>query len=242
TMQHLAALYPRICGMTGTAASSAVEFKAMYLLPVEVIPTNRPMIRVDHPDVVFATKGEKHRGVVEEIRRAHARGQPVLVGTASILESEDISRMLGDIPHHVLNAKNDELEAAIVAQAGERDAVTISTNMAGRGTDIRLGDGVPALGGLYVMGTNKHESQRVDNQLRGRAGRQGDPGCSRFFVSLEDDLMVKYADLNPRYSKDPHNLQRLVEGQNLDLRIFLQKYEIPIEGQRHRIQTRRQRV
>lgn len=242
TMQHLAALYPRVCGMTGTAASSAVEFKTMYLLPVEVIPTNRPMIRVDHPDVVFATKAEKHRAVVDEIRRAHATGQPVLVGTASIVESEQINRLIEDIPHHVLNAKNDELEAATIAQAGERGAITISTNMAGRGTDIRLGDGVAALGGLYVIGTNKHESRRVDNQLRGRAGRQGDPGSSRFFISLEDDLMVKYADLNPRYSKDPDNLQRLVEGQNLDLRIFLQKYEIPIEGQRHRFQTRRQRI
>ncbi len=242
TMQHLAALYPRICGMTGTAASSSVEFKTMYLLPVEVIPTNRPMIRVDHPDVVFATKAEKQRAVVEEIRRVHAKGQPVLVGTASIIESEEISRTLADIPHRVLNAKNDELEAAIIAQAGTPGAVTISTNMAGRGTDIELGDGVAALGGLYVIGTNKHESRRVDNQLRGRAGRQGDPGCSRFFISLEDDLMVKYADLNTRYSKDPENLQRLVEGQNLDLRIFLQKYEIPIEGQRHRFQTRRQRI
>ncbi|HSU60642.1 MAG TPA: hypothetical protein VLI55_15120 [Bryobacteraceae bacterium] len=242
TMQHLAALYPRICGMTGTAASSAVEFKTMYLLPVEVIPTNRPMIRVDHPDAVFATKAEKDRAVVDEIRRAHASGQPVLVGTASIIESEKFSRMLGDISHRVLNAKNDELEAAIIAQAGERGAVTISTNMAGRGTDIGLGEGVAALGGLYVIGTNKHESRRVDNQLRGRAGRQGDPGCSRFFISLEDDLMVKYADLNPRYSKDPENLQRLVEGQNLDLRIFLQKYEIPIEGQRHRFQTHRQKI
>ena len=139
TMQHLAALYPRICGMTGTAESSAVEFKTMYLLQVEVIPTNRPMIRVDHPDMVFATKSEKHLEVVNEIRRAHARGQPVLVGTASIVESEEISRMLHDISHQVLNAKNDELEAAIIAHAGEHGAVTISTNMAGRGTDIQLG-------------------------------------------------------------------------------------------------------
>ncbi len=242
TLQHLAALYPQICGMTGTAASSAVEFKTMYLLPVEVIATNRPMIRVDHPDVVFATKAEKERAVVEEIRNAHAKGQPVLVGTASVAESERLSRALTGIPHHVLNAKNDELEAAIIAQAGERDAVTVSTNMAGRGIDIQLGPGVAALGGLYVIGTNKHESRRIDNQLRGRAGRQGDPGCSRFFVSLEDDLMVKYADLNPRYSKDPDNLQRLVEGKSLDLRIFLQKYEIPIEGQRHRIHTYRQTI
>jgi preprotein translocase subunit SecA len=242
TLQHLAGLYPRICGMTGTAASSEVEFKTMYLLPVESIPTNRPMIRVDHSDAVFASKAEKEQAVVEEIRKVHATGQPVLVGTASVAESEKLSRSLADIPHHVLNAKNDEREAAIVAQAGQLGAVTISTNMAGRGTDIELGNGAAALGGLYVIGTNKHESRRIDDQLRGRAGRQGDPGCSRFFVSLEDDLMTKYGDLNPRYSKDPDNLQRLVEGQNLDLRIFLQKYEIPIEEQRHRIQTYRQKV
>ncbi len=242
TLQHLAALYPRICGMTGTATSSEIEFKTMYLLSVEVIPTNRPMIRLDHPDIVFASKAEKDCAVLEEIRRAHARGQPVLVGTASIAESENLSRSLTDIPHHVLNAKNDELEAEIIARAGQSGAVTISTNMAGRGTDIQLGDGVAALGGLYVIGTNKHESRRIDNQLRGRAGRQGDPGCSRFFVSLEDDLVRKYGDLNPRYSKDPDSLQRLVEGQNLDLRLFLQKYEIAIEGQRHRVQTYRQTV
>ena len=242
TLQNLVAFYPKVCGMTGTAASSAVEFKTTYLLPVEVIPTNQPMIRVDHPDVVFPSKREKHRAIAEEIRRAHARGQPVLVGTGSIAESEELSRLLTGIPHRVLNAKNDELEAAIIAQAGQRGAVTISTNMAGRGTDIQLAEGVAALGGLYVIGTNKHESRRIDNQLRGRAGRQGDPGCSRFFVSLEDDFMVKYGELNPRYNNDPDNLQRLVEGQNLDLRIFLQKYEMPIEGQRNRIQTHRQSV
>jgi preprotein translocase subunit SecA len=242
TLQHLAGLYPRICGMTGTAVSSAVEFKTMYLLPVEVIPTNRPMIRVDHPDMVFETKAGKERAVVEEIRVTHAKKQPVLVGTESVAASERLSDMLADIPHYVLNAKNDELEAAIIARAGERSAITISTNMAGRGTDICLGEGVAALGGLYVIGTNKHESRRIDQQMRGRAGRQGDPGCSRFFVSLEDGLMVKYADLNARYSKDPDNLQRLVEGKSLDLRIFLQKYEIPIEGQRNRLQTYRQRI
>jgi preprotein translocase subunit SecA len=242
TLQNLAALYPKICGMTGTAASSELEFRTMYLLNVEVIPTNRLMIRVDHPDAVFATKAEKDRAVLKEIRKAHAIGQPVLVGTASVAESEALSYELYDIPHRVLNAKNDEAEAAIVAQAGQRGAVTISTNMAGRGTDIRLGDGVAALGGLYVIGTNKHESRRIDDQLRGRSGRQGDPGCSRFFVSLEDELMTKYGDINPRYAKDPDNLQRLVEGQNLDLRTFLQRYELPIEGQRHRIQTFRQAV
>jgi preprotein translocase subunit SecA len=242
TLQNLAAIYPQICGMTGTALSSEVEFKTMYLLPVEVIPTNRPMIRVDHPDVVFASRRDKDQAFVTEIRRAHGTGQPLLIGTASIAESEHLSGLLTDIPHRVLNAKNNELEAATIARAGQRGAVTLSTNMAGRGTDIELGEGVAELGGLYVIGTNKHESRRIDSQLRGRAGRQGDPGCSRFFVSLEDDLMTKYADLNPRYGSDPDTLQRLVEGQNLDLRIFLQKYEMPIEGQRNRIQTHRQNI
>ena len=242
TMQHLVALYSHVCGMTGTAASSAGELQTMYLLPVEVIPTNRPMIRQDHPDRLFASKGEKYKEVVEEIRGAHLRGQPVLVGTASIAESEGLSYCLRGIPHAVLNAKNDALEAEIIAQAGQRGAVTISTNMAGRGTDIKLGDGIAELGGLYVIGTNKHESRRIDNQLRGRAGRQGDPGCSRFFISLEDDLLRKYHDLNPRYNDDPDSLRRLVEGQNLDSRIMLNKYELPIEGQRNRIQTYRQSV
>src|SRR5579884_1213374 len=242
SVQHLIGLYPFVCGMTGTASSSELEFRAIYGLQVEVIPTNRPMIRVDHPDRVFASKAEKEQAVLAEIRKAHARGQPVLVGSASVADSENLSRMLSDIPHHVLNAKNDEREAAIIAQAGQRGAVTISTNMAGRGTDIQLGQGVAELGGLYVIGTNKHESRRIDYQLRGRSGRQGDPGCSRFFVSLEDDLMRKYADLNPRYRKDPESLQGLVDGQNLDLRLFLQRYEIPIEGQRNKIQTWRQAI
>ncbi len=242
TLQNLIALYPRICGMTGTATSSELEFKTMYLLPVEVIPTNRPMIRVDHPDLVFASKAEKDQAILAEIRRIHATGQPVLVGTGSVAESEKLSHSLAGIPHQVLNARNDEQEAAIIAQAGQSGAVTISTNMAGRGTDIELGAGVAALGGLYVIGANKHESRRIDYQLRGRAGRQGDPGCSRFFVSLEDDLTRKYADLNPRYSRDPDALQSLVDGQNLDLRIFLQKYDMPIEGQRHRLYTYRQSI
>jgi preprotein translocase subunit SecA len=153
-----------------------------------------------------------------------------------------LSALLGEVPHRVLNARNDEWEAGIVAQAGERGAVTISTNMAGRGTDIRLGEGAAEAGGLYVIGTQKHESRRIDNQLRGRAGRQGDPGCSRFFVSLEDDLLVKYGDLDPRLGTDLDTVQRLVEGQNLDQRLTLQRYELPVEGQRHRIHTFRQEV
>jgi preprotein translocase subunit SecA len=242
TLAHLVRLYPSVCGMTGTAATQELEFQQVYEMPVEVIPTNRPLIRVDHPDTLFATKLEKENAVLEEIRTAHQKGQPVLVGTGSVEESERLSRRLADIPHHVLNARNDEHEAAIIAQAGERGAVTISTNMAGRGTDIRLGRGAAELGGLYVIGTQKHESRRIDNQLRGRAGRQGDPGSSRFFVSLEDDLLVKYGDLNPELGRDPDTVQRLVEGHHLDARLFLQKYELPIEGQRYRIHSQRQSV
>jgi preprotein translocase subunit SecA len=242
TLQHLMALYPKICGMTGTAQTQAVEFEKIYGLRVESIPTNRPVIRVDHPDAVFAGKREKELTVLAEIRRAYSNAQPVLVGTGSVEESERLSRLLADIPHRVLNARNDEVEAGIIARAGERSAVTISTNMAGRGTDIRLGEGAAAAGGLYVIGTQKHESRRIDNQLRGRAGRQGDPGCSRFFVSLEDDLLVKYGDLNPRLGRDLETVQRLVEGRNLDQRLFLNKYELPVEGQRHRIHTYRQEV
>jgi preprotein translocase subunit SecA len=189
TLQNLVALYPEVCGMTGTAASQASEFRRVYGLEVEVIPTNRPMIRRDCPDILCRTKAEKEQAVVDDIYRAHATGQPVLIGTASVAESERLGAMLEGLPHRVLNARQDEEEARIVAQAGERGAITVSTNMAGRGTDIRLGDGVAALGGLYVIGTNRHESRRIDHQLRGRAGRQGDPGSSRFFLSLQDDLL-----------------------------------------------------
>jgi preprotein translocase subunit SecA len=242
TLQHLVGLYPTICGMTGTAATQSLEFRRVYGLQVETIPTNRPMIRIDHPDVIFPTKAEKEQAVVAEISRAHAIGQPVLVGTASVADSERLSALLADVPHEVLNARHDEREAAIIARAGERGAVTVSTNMAGRGTDIRLGDGVVQLGGLYVIGTNKHESRRIDNQLRGRAGRQGDPGSSRFFISLEDDLMVRYGEINARYRDDPGTLQRLIEGQHLDTRLFLHSYEVPFEGQRNKIHTWRQEI
>jgi preprotein translocase subunit SecA len=180
--------------------------------------------------------------VVAEIRRVHATGQPILVGTGSVADSERLSELLSDVPHEVLNARHDEREAAIIARAGERGAVTVSTNMAGRGTDIRLGEGVVALGGLFVIGANKHESRRIDNQLRGRAGRQGDPGSSSFFISLEDDLMVRYGELDARYRGDPDTLQRLIEGQHLDTRIFLHGYEVPLEGQRSKIHTWRQEI
>ena len=242
TMQNLIALYPKVCGMTGTAATQAEEFRKIYGLEVEVIPTNRPVIRVDHPDVLFRTKQEKERAVVHEIRHVHQTGRPIQVGTVSVEESERLSASLGDIPHEVLNARNEEKEAGIIAHAGELGAVTISTNMAGRGTDIRLGRGVAELGGLYVIGTNRHESRRIDNQLRGRAGRQGDPGSSRFYVSLQDDLLVKYGVDSTGLHPDPESIQRLVEGQNLDIRQFLHKYESVIEGQRQAIQERREAI
>ena len=242
TLQNLIALYPQVCGMTGTAATQREEFRSIYALEVEVIPTHRPMIRVDQPDVVFPTKREKHLAVVEEIRCAYATGRPVLVGSASVEESEQLSAMLGGIPHQVLNARDDEREAAIIERAGERGAVTVSTNMAGRGIDIQLGNGVAQLGGLYVIGMNKHESRRIDNQLRGRAGRQGDPGSSRFFISLEDDLLVRYGINLPEINHDPNSVQRSIEEESLDIRRFLHQYEGVVEKQRQSLQRERQEI
>jgi preprotein translocase subunit SecA len=242
TLQNLIALYPQACGMTGTAATQAEEFRVVYGLEVEVIPTNRPVIRIDHPDVIFRTKGKKENAVIEEIRAVHATGRPVLVGTRSVEESERLSPRIRDIVHQVLNARHEEHEAGMIARAGELGAVTISTNMAGRGTDIKLGQGVAELGGLHVIGTNRHESRRIDNQLRGRAGRQGDPGSSRFFVSLQDDLFAKYSGDMERIERDPESMQRTVEGQNLEIRQFLRKYEGVVEGQRQAIQRRRQDI
>ncbi len=242
TIQNLIALYPNVCGMTGTAATQAEEFREIYTLEVETIPTNRPVVRVDHPDAVFATKAEKENAVVAEIVREHNTGRPVLVGTASVEESERLSRCLGTLPHQVLNARNEEAEARVIAQAGARGAITISTNMAGRGVDIQLGPGVAELGGLHVIGTNRHESRRIDNQLRGRAGRQGDPGSSRFFVSSQDPLMVKFAADTLTDGDTPDSIQRRAEGQNLDIRMFLRKYESVLEGQRLAIQERRQAI
>ena len=239
TLQNFAAHYEHLCGMTGTAATQASEFKTMYGLDVEVIPTNRPVIREDRPDVMFATRGGKEQAVLEAIREVHATGQPVLVGTASVEESERMSTFLRDVPHSVLNARNEEEEAGIIVGAGRRGAVTISTNMAGRGVDIQLGEGVAELGGLHVIGTNRHESRRIDHQLRGRAGRQGDPGSSQFFVSAQDDLMIRYGCTDVR---DIESTQLRVEGQNLDIRKMLNSYESVIEGQRRKLQDRRQRI
>jgi preprotein translocase subunit SecA len=268
TLQNFFGLYPRLCGMTATAVPAAAEFKEFYGLQVVVVPPHKPSIRVDHPDRVFTHRDAKRRAIVREIREVHSTGRPVLVGTASVKESEDLSASLAEagIPCRVLNAKNDELEAKVVAQAGLPGSVTISTNMAGRGTDIKLGgqdegerDRVAALGGLYVIGTNRHESRRIDDQLRGRAGRQGDPGSSRFFISLEDDLFERYGLKNLFYEKHAlkrqegalsqgiirkqiAHAQRIVEGRNFDIRRSLNKYSSLVEFQRRIVQDWRDEV
>jgi len=191
TFQNYFRMYKKLAGMTGTAKTEEQEFRKIYGLDVIVMPTHQPMVRTDFPDVIYKTKRAKYKAAVTEIAELYAKGQPVLVGTTSIVQSEALSDMLKrqGVVHNVLNAKFHEMEAQIISQAGQRGAVTIATNMAGRGTDIVLGEGVPALGGLHIIGTERHESRRIDNQLRGRSGRQGDPGSSRFYLSLEDDLM-----------------------------------------------------
>jgi preprotein translocase subunit SecA len=258
TLQHFFRLYPTLCGMTATAAPSARELKEFYGLGVVVVPPHRPCVRRDLPDVVFTHKEAKLGALVREIAAVHAGGRPVLAGTASVRESEELAAALvkAGVACEILNAKNDELEAAVVARAGAPGAVTISTNMAGRGTDIKLGgpnaeehSRVSALDGLYVIGTNRHESVRIDNQLRGRSGRQGDPGSSRFFISLEDDIFEHYGlsrRLFSRYRlerreaavdndllrKEILHGQRVIEGRNLDIRRALWDYATLVETQR----------
>ncbi len=266
-LQYFVKLYPKLAGMTGTAASSAEELQEFYELETVVIPTNRPCIRIDHEDRVYLTKGEKLQAVAAEVVRVHRKGQPVLLGTGSVEESEELAELLRgmEIDCKVLNAKNDEQEAAIIAGAGALGAVTVSTNMAGRGVDIKLGgaqeqdpDRVAALGGLYVIGTNRHESRRIDNQLKGRAGRQGDPGESRFFLSLEDDWLQRYQVLknaSPKYLiPEPETNclpkvapliargQRLMEGYNSDIRRQLWRYSYLLEQQRRILHRRRQNI
>jgi preprotein translocase subunit SecA len=262
TLQHFFRLYPHLSGMTATARPAAREFKEFYGLNTVVVPPNRPSVRVDKPDRIFTHRDAKRTAIVAEIARAHSRGRPVLVGTASVRESEELATNLkaAGIVCEVLNAKNNELEARIIAGAGKPGAVTISTNMAGRGTDIKLGGEderergrVMALGGLYVIGTNRHESLRIDHQLRGRSGRQGDPGSTRFFISLEDDLFERYgltgslfkrhrlsrqpeAVENALVSRDIGHAQRVIEGQNFDIRRSLWKYSELVETQRRIIQ------
>jgi preprotein translocase subunit SecA len=248
TVQSLAGMYERICGMTGTAATQAAEFRRVYGLQVKAIPTNRPVIRRDLPDIVYAGKDARIQALEEEIRKVHQTGRPILVGTASVEESELLSYRLrtAGITHAVLNARNDAAEAEIISQAGALGAVTVSTNMAGRGTDILLGgnpprdrDKVVELGGLYVIGTTRHEARRIDHQLRGRAGRQGDPGTSRFFLSLDDDLLLRFGITeNP----DIDSVQRTAEGQNLQIRETLWKYECAVEHHRSEVYRLRRDV
>ncbi len=259
TFQNYFRMYEKLSGMTGTADTEAAEFKKIYDLDVIVIPTNEPMIRIDYADVIYKTEAEKFKAVVEEIKQLHNKGQPVLVGTISIDKSEKLSGMLGKIgiKHEVLNAKNHEREAEIVAMAGQRNNVTISTNMAGRGTDIVLGDGVKELGGLHILGTERHESRRIDNQLRGRSGRQGDEGSSRFYLSMEDDLLrifggERMSSIMARLgmeedepiehgmiSKAIENAQRKVEGHNFEIRKQLLKYDDVMNQQREVIYKQR---
>lgn len=262
TFQNYFRMYKKLAGMTGTAVTEAEEFRKIYGLDVVVIPTNEPMIRLDYPDVVYSTERAKFAAVVEEIASCYERGQPVLVGTVSIEKSEKLSEMLKrrGIPHQVLNAKYHEKEAQIIARAGQGGAVTIATNMAGRGTDIVLGDGVKDLGGLHVIGTERHEARRIDDQLRGRSGRQGDPGSSRFYLSLEDDLMRLFgSDLisgiferlkidenqpleHPMLSRAIERAQKRVEARNFDIRRRVLEYDDVMNRQREVIYAQRRKV
>ncbi len=262
TFQNFFRMYEKLAGMTGTADTEAAEFKKIYNLDVVVIPTAKPMIRIDHPDVVFRTVEEKFNAAAREIKELHKKGQPVLVGTTSVEDSERLSEKLKrmGVPHEVLNAKYHEREAEIVAHAGEKGMVTIATNMAGRGTDIVLGEGVAELGGLHILGTERHESRRIDNQLRGRSGRQGDPGSSRFYLSLEDDLLRIFGsdriaglmdklgmeDGEPiehsMLSKAIENAQRKVEAHNFEIRKHLLEYDDVMNKQREVIYSQRKQI
>jgi len=260
TLQNYFRLYDKLSGMTGTADTEAVEFHNIYSLNVTVIPTNRTMIRIDHDDILFLKQTTKFNAVADEIARIHKKGQPVLVGTVSIEKSEILSNLLNKrkIPHQILNAKQHEKEAHIIANAGYKGKVTISTNMAGRGTDIILEPGVQELGGLFVIGTERHESRRIDNQLRGRSGRQGDPGESKFFLSWEDDLMRRFnnkanqfimekfvgdeAIYDPRLTRIIGKVQKRVEGFNYDVRKQLLEYDNVLNQQRKTIYAARLRI
>jgi preprotein translocase subunit SecA len=262
TFQNLFRMYKKLSGMTGTAKTEEEEFRNIYNMYVIQIPTNKPIIRKDMADLIFATKQDKYNAIINEIKERHATGQPVLVGTIAIETSELISNMLKKerIKHEVLNAKNHAREAEIIAKAGEIGSVTIATNMAGRGTDIKLGEGVKELGGLCVIGTERHESRRIDNQLRGRAGRQGDPGYTQFFVSFEDDLMVRFGtdrfkDLlkaaglgttitlrSKTMTKNVESAQKKVEGNNFDIRKSLLQYDDVMGKQREIMYERRNEI
>ena len=262
TFQNYFRMYDKLAGMTGTAKTEEQEFIKIYGLEVFQVPTNRPVQRKDLPDVIFKTKRGKYRAVVREIERRHATGQPMLIGTTSIEQSEQLSHMLKEagIVHNVLNAKYHELEAQIVAQAGQKGQVTIATNMAGRGTDIVLGEGVSELGGLTIIGTERHESRRIDNQLRGRAGRQGDPGSSQFFLSLEDDLLRIFGGDNIKKFMEKMGLeedeeirssmvssaiqkaQKRVEERNFDIRKYVLEYDDVMNQQRKVVYEQRRKI
>lgn len=262
TFQNYFRMYEKLSGMTGTAMTEEEEFRKIYGMDVVVIPTNKPMIRKDMSDVLYKTEEVKYRKVVDEIVERHRKGQPVLVGTVSIANSERLSNMLKKkgIPHKVLNAKHHREEAEIIAQAGQKGAVTIATNMAGRGTDIVLGEGVAELGGLHIIGTERHESRRIDNQLRGRAGRQGDPGSSQFFLSFEDDLIRRFGSDRVKglmerigmddeqevegrmFTKAVETSQKHIEGANFDARRIVLQYDDVMNEQRNIIYKQRREV
>ncbi|MBP9551753.1 preprotein translocase subunit SecA [Veillonella sp.] len=262
TFQNYFRMYEKLAGMTGTAKTEEKEFNDIYGLEVYEIPPNKPLARVDMPDLIFKTKAAKYRAVVRDAVERHKKGQPLLIGTTSITQSEELSDMLkrSGVPHSVLNAKHHEQEAEIVAQAGQMGMVTIATNMAGRGTDIQLGEGVPEIGGLAILGTERHESRRIDNQLRGRAGRQGDPGSSQFFLSLEDDLMRIFGADNISGIMDKlgmeedepieHSLitrsiekaQKKVEDHNYNIRKYILEYDDVMNQQREVLYEQRRRI
>ena len=262
TFQNYFRMYDKLGGMTGTAKTEEDEFLKIYKLPVVVVPTNRPVQRVDEPDAIYKTKRAKYRAVGQAVEEIHKTGQPILIGTTSITQSEELSAILKKhgVEHNVLNAKYHEKEAEIIKDAGQRGAVTIATNMAGRGTDIQLGDGVQELGGLYILGTERHESRRIDNQLRGRAGRQGDPGRSKFYLSLEDDLLRLFASDNiasimDRLGMDENDpiehkiitrsiehAQKKVEARNFDIRKHVLEYDDVMNQQREVIYAERRKI
>lgn len=262
TLQNYFRMYKKLAGMTGTAHTEAAEFKEIYNLDVIVIPTHKPMIRKDYPDSIYKTTREKYNAIVDEIVNLHREGRPVLVGTVSIEKSEHLSNLLSrkKIKHEVLNAKYHEKEAQIIAQAGQKGAVTIATNMAGRGTDIKLGEGVAELGGLHIIGSERHEARRIDNQLRGRSGRQGDPGSSRFYMSLEDDLLRIFGSdkisgimrrlgmkegepiEHPLISKAIEGAQKKVEAMHFEIRKHLLEYDNVANQQRQIIYSLRRNI
>ena len=262
TFQNLFRMYNKLAGMTGTAKTEAEEFRDIYNMYVIEIPTNKPCVREDMADLMFATEKGKYNAIVEFIRETHEKGQPILVGTISVESNEHLSRLLtkAGLPHEVLNAKNHAREAEIIEKAGQKGSITIATNMAGRGTDIKLGEGVKDLGGLVVLGTERHESRRIDNQLRGRAGRQGDPGYSQFFISFEDELMrrfgtdkiknmiqaIGYDETQPlrskMFSRSIESAQKKVEGNNYDMRKSLLDYDNIVSEQRKIVYEKRNAI